>query len=165
MASLIIAFPKVLCIPGRRYITAKRCGGAWALILKFDQYILFGNESLHCCSKWLLEAVPCPVLESSQRFICVLAFALSHKKQCHSVWAVIMFCLCVFLFLYLFGCLSVQAQPPEEGRGRWLGGRGWDQGVGGRGAPTSLNVTFSSARPQIFTLYYNVVIGLSTQLS
>ena len=71
-------------------------------------------------------------------------------------------CLCVSLSLFLFvfdlpGCLSVEAQPPEEGRGRWLGGRGWDQGVGGRGAPTSLNVTFSSARPEIFTLYYSVV--------
>ena len=130
MASLIIAFPKVLCIPGRRYMTAKRCGGAWALILKFDQYILFGNESLHCCSKWLLEAVPCPVLESSQRFICVLAFALSHKKQCHSVWAVIMFCLCVFLFLYLFGCLSVHYLRRGEAGG-WVGEGGTKGWAGG----------------------------------
>ena len=35
--SLIITFPKVLCIPGRRNVAAKGRGGAWALILKFDQ--------------------------------------------------------------------------------------------------------------------------------
>ena len=81
-------------------------------------------------------------------------------SQCVSCNHVLSLCFLVFVSVWLSEC-----SLPEEGRGRWLGGRGWDQGVGGRGAPTSLNVTFSSARPQIFTLYYNVVIGLSTQLS
>ena len=95
---------------------------------------------------------------------------MSQYVSCNYVFSLCLFvfvflCLCVCLFLFLFGCLSVQSQPPEEGRGRWLGGRGLDQGLGGRGGPTSLNVTFSSARPEIFSSYYDVVIGLSTQLS
>ena len=73
-------------------------------------------------------------------------------SQCVSCNHVLSLCFLVFVSVWLSEC-----SLPEEGRGRWLGGRGWDQGVGGRGAPTSLNVTFSSARPEIFTLYYSVV--------